>query len=46
VIAYGGYLIARQGHTIEGVLCIIGGFIIATALPLITYMAQISGITF
>ncbi|PWU19878.1 MAG: hypothetical protein C5B50_05460 [Verrucomicrobia bacterium] len=46
VIAYGGYLIARQGHTIEGVLCIIGGFIIAIAVPLITYLAQNVGITF
>src|SRR5438067_7004258 len=44
VIAYGGFLIARQGHTIEGILCIIGGFIIAIAVPLITYMAQTVGI--
>ena len=46
VIAYGGYLISRQGQTIEGILCIIGGFIISIAVPLITYLALQAGITF
>jgi hypothetical protein len=46
VIAYGGYLISRQGQTIEGILCIIGGFIISIAVPLITCLALQAGITF
>jgi len=46
VIAYGGYLISRQGQTIEGILCIIGGFIISIAVPLITYLGSQAGITF
>ena len=46
VIAYGGYLISRQGQTIEGILCIIGGFIISIAVPLITYLALQAGIPF
>ena len=44
-IAYGGYLIAK-GHTLEGVLAVIGGFLIAIAVPLITYLAQLGGIQF
>ena len=46
VIAYGGYLISRQGQTIEGILCIIGGFIISIAVPFITYLGSQAGITF
>ncbi len=45
VICYGGYLIAR-GHQLEGIMCIIGGFLIAIAVPIISYLAQLGGITF
>ncbi len=43
-IAYGGYLISR-GHQLEGLLCLLGGALIAMAVPIITYLAQIAGIS-
>ena len=46
VMAYGGYLVSRQGHLMDGILCIIGGFLIAIAIPLMSYLASLSGITF
>lgn len=46
VVAYGGYLISRQGQTLEGIICMIGGFIIAMAVPILTWMAALGGITF
>jgi hypothetical protein len=45
VLCYGGYLIAR-GHQLEGIMCIIAGFLIAIAVPIITYLAQLGGISF
>ena len=45
-IAYGGFLIAKQGQTLEGILCLVGGFLIALAVPIITYFASLGGIQF
>jgi hypothetical protein len=45
VICYGGFLIAR-GHQLEGLMCIIGGALICLAVPIITYIAQLGGVSF
>src|SRR5262245_9631060 len=45
VIAYGGFLI-NQGRTQEGLMAIIGGFIIAVAVPVMKALMAAAGITF
>lgn len=45
LVFYGGWLIG-QGKTAEGVLCIIGGFVIAAAVPIMRMLAEMTGTTF
>lgn len=42
VIATGGYLIALRGRIEEGLLCIVGGFILAAALPIMRYLVTLT----
>jgi hypothetical protein len=44
VVAYSGFMIAHQGRTIEGIVGIIGGFIIAMAGAIITYLGGLGGV--
>lgn len=43
VIAYGGYLI-HQGRVSEGLLGLLGGFILALAIPLMKLLLQMAGV--
>jgi hypothetical protein len=43
IIAYGGYLI-HQGRLSEGLLAILGGFILALAIPLMKLLMQMAGV--
>lgn len=45
VVALGGWLIA-QGKNSDGILAIIGGFVIAAAVPIVRLLAQITGSSF
>ena len=45
VVALGGWLIS-QGKNSDGVLAIIGGFIIAAAIPIVRLLAQMTGTSF
>ena len=42
VIAYGGYLL-HQGRVSEGLLGLLGGFILALAIPMMRFFIQIAG---
>ena len=44
IIAYGAYLI-HQGRVAEGLLGLLGGFILALAIPLMRFFLSIAGIT-
>jgi hypothetical protein len=44
-IFWGGWKTSR-GETAEGVLAIIGGFIIALAVPILRYLGSLGGVTF
>jgi hypothetical protein len=41
VIAYGGYEISR-GRVVEGLMCILGGLILAIAIPLMKWLLQLT----
>ena len=41
VIAYGGYEISR-GRVVEGLMCILGGLVLAIAIPLMKWLLQIA----
>jgi hypothetical protein len=43
VIAYGGYLI-HQGRVAEGLLALLGGFILAMAIPLMRFLLSLAGV--
>ena len=45
VVFYGGWMVS-QGKSSEGVLAILGGFIIAAAIPIVKLLAQFTGATF
>jgi hypothetical protein len=45
VVFYGGWMVS-QGKSSEGVLAIIGGFLIASAIPILRLLAQFTGTTF
>lgn len=45
IVAYGGWQIAH-GRQSEGLLCLVGGLLMAMAIPLITFFASLYGISF
>jgi hypothetical protein len=46
IIAWGGWQVARRGEHADGLIAIIGGFIIAMAVPIIRFFASLAGISF
>ena len=44
-IFWGGWKISR-GETADGLVALVGGFIVALAVPIIHYLASLGGVTF
>jgi hypothetical protein len=46
IVAWGGWQVARRGEHADGLIAIVGGFIIAMAIPIIKFFASLAGLSF